>query len=204
MAGETSDPGGQDTVSQMEEENAIAGMTDAQSQAQMSEAGLASGFGDYAGSTALSDQQKGSITGSKITDALVQSMQRGASPVYGSRGTVEGVVNTTQAFGTEFSTYSGNPDLDPISNNIKGTGNDSGVAAVNTSAVNKVVKAPVKNVSPSRVSSYNPNAVVSASGSSSNSNITRSGRQSTILTSSRGDTSQLTTIMKPGLRGTLG
>mgnify|MGYP003629977824 FL=1 len=222
MGAETSDPGGQDTVSQMEEENAIAGMTDAQSQAQMSEAGLASGFGDYAGSTALSDQQKGSITGSKITDALVpgigtlsvvsalsadymqQSLQRGGSPVYGSRGTVEGVVNTTQAFGTEFSTYSGNPDLDPISNNIKGTGNDSGVAAVNTSAVNKVVKAPVKNVSPSRVSSYNPNAVVSASGSSSNSNIKRSGRQSTILTSSRGDTSQLTTIMKPGLRGTLG
>ena len=132
MAGETSEPSGQDTVDQMEEENAIAGMTDAQSQAQMSEMGLSGGFGNYAGSTSLSNQQSGSITGSNLMDALVpgvgtlsvisslnasymqQSMQRGASPVYGSRGTVEGVVNETSAFGTTFSTYSGNPDLDPI------------------------------------------------------------------------------------------
>ena len=70
MAGETSEPSGQDTVDQMEEENAIAGMTDAQSQAQMSEMGLSGGFGNYAGSTSLSNQQSGSITGSNLMDAL--------------------------------------------------------------------------------------------------------------------------------------
>ena len=128
MAGETSDPGGQDTIDQMEEENAIAGMTDAQSQAQMSEMGLASGFGDYAGSTALSNQMNSSITGSNLTDALVpglgtlslissisaknmqNNLQRGASPVYGPGGTVQGTTSRGLFGGT---VYSGNPDLDP-------------------------------------------------------------------------------------------
>ena len=199
MATETSDPGGQDTVDQMEEENAIAGMTDAQSQAQMSEAGLASGFGDYAGSSALSQQQKGSITGSQVMDALVpgvgtlsivsslnagylqQSLQRGASPVYGARG-VEGVVN--------------DPDLDP---NKQPNLNDSSspeVLSVNTSAINKVVKA-----ASTETSSYNPNQVVNASAASSSK---RASRKGTILTSPQGDTTQLTTILKPGLKGTLG
>ena len=53
MAGETSNPGGQDTIDQAEEENMMAGMTTAESQAAMSEAGLSMGFGDFAGSTAL-------------------------------------------------------------------------------------------------------------------------------------------------------
>ena len=178
MGAETSDPGGQDTVDQMEEENAIAEMTDAQSQAQMSEAGLASGFGDYAGSSALSAQQKGlgSITGSKVVDALIpgvgalnlvsslsagymqQSLQRGGSPVYGSRGTVEGVTNENNIFGFDYTTYSGNPDLDP---NKQPNLNDSSspeVLSVNTSAINKVVKA-----ASTETSSYNPNQVVNAS-----------------------------------------
>ena len=216
MGAETSDPGGQDTVDQMEEENAIAGMTDAQSQAQMSEAGLASGFGDYAGSSALSAQQKGlgSITGSKVVDALIpgvgalnlvsslsagymqQSLQRGGSPVYGSRGTVEGVTNENNIFGFDYTTYSGNPDLDP---NKQPNLNDSSspeVLSVNTSAINKVVKA-----ASTETSSYNPNQVVNASAASSSK---RASRKGTILTSPQGDTTQLTTILKPGLKGTLG
>jgi hypothetical protein len=110
MGAETSDPGGQDTIDQAEEENMMAGMTDAQSQAQMSEAGLSMGFGDFAGSTALSNQESDSLTGSNLTDALVPgigtlslissisaqqtqaSLQQGASPVYGSSGNVS---NTT-------------------------------------------------------------------------------------------------------------
>ena len=216
MGAETSDPGGQDTVDQMEEENAIAEMTDAQSQAQMSEAGLASGFGDYAGSSALSAQQKGlgSITGSKVVDALIpgvgalnlvsslsagymqQSLQRGGSPVYGSRGTVEGVTNENNIFGFDYTTYSGNPDLDP---NKQPNLNDSSspeVLSVNTSAINKVVKA-----ASTETSSYNPSQVVSASAASSSK---RASRKGTILTSPQGDTTQLTTILKPGLKGTLG
>ena len=128
MASETSDPGGQDTVDQMEEENAIAGMTDAQSQAQMSEMGLSGGFGNYAGSTSLSNQMNSSITGSRVTDALVPgvgtlslisaisaqymqaNVQRGASLVYGSSGNVEGTLGSGLFGGT---VYSGNPDLDP-------------------------------------------------------------------------------------------
>lgn len=217
MAGETSEPSGQDTVDQMEEENAIAGMTDAQSQAQMSEMGLSGGFGNYAGSTSLSNQQSGSITGSNLMDALVpgvgtlsvisslnasymqQSMQRGASPVYGSRGTVEGVVNETSAFGTTFSTYSGNPDLDPIGGGNRG-GNDPSTPSI----VSSRVAAPVKAASaPVRTASYNPNEAVDAYGMQSKKGR-GSGRKDTIMTSAQGDTSQIKTILRPGLKGTLG
>ena len=216
MSAETSEPSGQDTVDQMEEENAIAGMTDAQSQAQMSEMGLSGGFGNYAGSTSLSNQQSGSITGSNITDALVpgvgtlsvisslnagylqQSLQRGASPVYGSRGTVEGVVNETQAFGTSFRTYSGNPDLDPIGG--PPTGGDDSTPTIVSSQVNQAVKAPPPTV---RTASYDPDEVVDAYGRRSKKGR-KSGRRSTIMTSAQGDTSQLTTILRPGLKGTLG
>ena len=172
-------------------------------------------YGDFAGSYALSQQQKGSITGSHIADALVpgigtlslvsslsagymqESLQRGGSPVYGGRG-VEGVVNTTNAFGTEFTTYSGNPDLDP-NKQPDDNSNDasSQVARVNTNAIKKVVKAPTETSG----SSYNPNGVVNASSASSSK---RASRKGTILTSPQGDTTQLTTILKPGLKGTLG
>ena len=128
MAGETSDPGGQDTIDQMEEENAIAGMTDAESQAAMSEAGLSSGFGDFAGSTALSGRANSSLTGSSLVDALVPgvgtlsvinalsaqqtqaSLQRGASPVYGSSGNVVGTMGSGLLGGTS---YTGSPEGDP-------------------------------------------------------------------------------------------
>lgn len=217
MAGETSEPSGQDTVDQMEEENAIAGMTDAQSQAQMSEMGLSGGFGNYAGSTSLSNQQSGSITGSNLMDALVpgvgtlslistlsagymqSSIQRGASPVYGSSGNVEGVVNETSAFGTTFSTYSGNPDLDPI-----GGGNRGGDDSSTPSIVSSRVAAPVEAASaPVRTASYNPNEAVDAYGMQSKKGR-GSGRKDTIMTSAQGDTSQLKTILRPGLKGTLG
>jgi len=125
MAGETSDPGGQDTIDQAEEENMMAGMTQAESDAAISEAGLSMGFGDFAGSTALADRQRDSLTGSIITDALVPgigtlsainsisaqqtqaAIQRGASPVYGSSGTVIGAINNQDG------TYTGDPRGDP-------------------------------------------------------------------------------------------
>tara|TARA_X000001382_G_scaffold83402_1_gene58997 strand:- start:1813 stop:2454 length:642 start_codon:yes stop_codon:yes gene_type:complete len=128
MGSETSSPGGQDTIDQAEEENMMAGMTDAQSQAQMSESGLSMGFGDFAGSTALSNQQSDSVTGSNVTDALVpgigtlslissisaqnlqSNLQRGANPVYGPGGNVQGTTSRGLFGGT---VYSGNPDLDP-------------------------------------------------------------------------------------------
>jgi hypothetical protein len=125
MAGETSDPGGQDTIDQAEEENMIAEMSDAESQASMSEAGLSMGFGDFAGSTALASRQRDSLTGSILTDALVPgigtlsainsisaqqtqaAIQRGASPVYGSSGSVIGAINNQDG------TYTGDPRGDP-------------------------------------------------------------------------------------------
>jgi len=143
MAGETSDPGGQDTIDQMEEENAIAGMTDAESQAAMSEAGLSSGFGDFAGSTALSGRANSSITGSNLTDALVPgvgtlsvinslsaqqtqaSLQRGASPVYGSSGNVVGTMGSGLLGGTA---YTGSPEGDP---NPPGGGDENDEQPVN-------------------------------------------------------------------------
>lgn len=128
MGAETSDPGGQDTIDQMEEENAIAGMTDAESQASMSESGLASGFGDYAGSSALANQANSSLTGSNLTDALIPGvgtlsvisslsaqqtqaqLQQGASPVYGSSGDVVGTMGDGLLGGTA---YTGAPEGDP-------------------------------------------------------------------------------------------
>lgn len=220
MGGETSDPGSPGaTVNPdvAEEENMMAGMTTAQSDASIAGAMNDPSYDNYAGSTALADQQKGSITGSNITDALIpgvgtlsvisslnasymqQSMQRGGSPVYGSRGTVEGVVNTTQAFGTEFRTYSGNPDLDPIGNRNRGDDNESTPTIV-SSQVNAPVKAPAPTV---RTASYNPDEVVDAYGMQSKKGR-GSGRKGTIMTSAQGDTSQLKTILRPGLKGTLG
>ena len=219
MGGETSDPGSPGATIQpdvAEEENMIAGMTTAQSDASIAGAMNDPSYDNYAGSTALADQQKGSITGSNITDALVpgvgtlsvisslnagylqQSLQRGASPVYGSRGTVEGVVNETQAFGTSFRTYSGNPDLDPIGG--PPTGGDDSTPTIISSQVNQAVKTPPPTV---RTASYDPDEVVDAYGRPRKKGR-GSGRQRTIMTSAQGDTSQLTTILRPGLKGTLG
>lgn len=125
MGAETSDPGGQDTIDQAEEENMIAEMSDAESQASMSEAGLSMGFGDFAGSTALSNRSDDTLTGSILTDALIPGigtlsvvnavsaqqtqaqLQQGASPVYGSSGTVIGAMNNQDG------TYTGDPRGDP-------------------------------------------------------------------------------------------
>ena len=173
MAGETSDPGGQDTIDQMEEENAIAGMTDAQSQAQMSEMGLASGFGDYAGSTALSNQMNSSITGSNLTDALVpgigtlslissisaknmqNNLQRGASPVYGPGGTVQGTTSRGLFGGT---VYSGNPDLDP--NRSAPNDNNDSVAPTRTRTLAGRPGAAVKGVSNTTSARITPSSAV--------------------------------------------
>tara|TARA_R110002050_G_scaffold187687_2_gene322059 strand:+ start:116 stop:757 length:642 start_codon:yes stop_codon:yes gene_type:complete len=213
MGAETSSPGGQQDVSFIDKDDEALEVAE---RALDTDALNPSLYGDYAGSSALSAQQKGlgSITGSKVVDALIpgvgalnlvsslsagymqQSLQRGGSPVYGSRGTVEGVTNENNIFGVDYTTYSGNPDLDP---NKQPNLNDSSspeVLSVNTSAINKVVKA-----ASTETSSYNSNQVVNASAASSSK---RASRKGTILTSPQGDTTQLTTILKPGLKGTLG
>ena len=213
MGGETSSPGEPTTNIDQTDDEAV----EVSERSFEANALNPTAYGDFAGSTALADQQKGSITGSNLMDALVpgvgtlsvisslnasymqQSMQRGGSPVYGSRGTVEGVVNTTQAFGTEFRTYSGNPDLDPIGNRNRGDDNESTPTIV-SSQVNAPVKAPAR---PTRTASYNPNEAVDAYGMQSKKGR-KSGRKETIMTSAQGDTSQLKTILRPGLKGTLG
>ena len=215
MGGETSDPGEPTTNIDQTDDEAV----EVSERSFEANALNPTAYGDFAGSTALADQQKGSITGSNLMDALVpgvgtlsvisslnasymqQSMQRGGSPVYGSRGTVEGVVNTTQAFGTEFRTYSGNPDLDPIGNRNRGSDNESTPTIV-SSQVNAPVKAPAPAPAV-RTASYNPDEVVDAYGRQSKKGR-GSGRQGTIMTSAQGDTSQLKTILRPGLKGTLG
>ena len=217
MSSETSSPGGQQDVSFIDKDDEALEVAE---RALDTDAVNPSLYGDYAGSSALSAQQKGlgSITGSKVVDALIpgvgalnlvsslsagyiqQSLQRGGSPVYGSRGTVEGVTNENNIFGFDYTTYSGNPDLDP---NKQPNLNDSSspeVLSVNTSDINKVVKAASAETTNSG-GSYNPSQVVNASAASSSKKASRKG---TILTSPQGDTTQLTTILKPGLKGTLG
>ena len=178
MGSETSSPGGQDTIDQAEEENMMAGMTDAQSQAQMSEVGLSMGFGDYAGSTALANQMNSSITGSNLVDALVpglgtlslisslsaknmqNNLQRGASPVYGPGGTVQGTTSRGLFGGT---VYSGNPDLDP--NKSKTLGDNDG-GNVSRRTVSGRPGATVKGVSNTTSRRITPSSAVRGSGAS--------------------------------------
>ena len=171
MGAETSDPGGQDTIDQAEEENMMAGMTDAQSQAQMSESGLSMGFGDFAGSTALSNQQSDSITGSNLTDALVPgigtlslissisaqqtqaSLQQGASPVYGSSGNVVGTLGSGLFGGT---VYTGAPEGDPN----PPTGSDDNNQPVKKRTLAGRPGAVVKGVSNTTARRITPSAAV--------------------------------------------
>ena len=173
MAGETSSPGNQDTIDQAEEENMMAGMTDAQSQAQMSEVGLSMGFGDFAGSTALDNQMNSSLTGSNVTDALVpglgtlslissisaknmqSNLQRGANPVYGPGGTVQGTTSRGLFGGT---VYSGNPDLDP--NRTAPDDNNDSVSATRTRTLAGRPGAAVKGVSNTTSARITPSAAV--------------------------------------------
>lgn len=173
MGSETSSPGGQDTIDQAEEENMMAGMTDAQSQAQMSEVGLSMGFGDFAGSTALDNQMNSSLTGSNVTDALVpglgtlslissisaknmqSNLQRGANPVYGPGGTVQGTTSRGLFGGT---VYSGNPDLDP--NRTAPDDNNDSVSATRTRTLAGRPGAAVKGVSNTTSARITPSAAV--------------------------------------------
>lgn len=173
MGSETSSPGGQDTIDQAEEENMMAGMTDAQSQAQMSEVGLSMGFGDFAGSTALDNQMNSSLTGSNLTDALVpglgtlslissisaknmqSNLQRGANPVYGPGGTVQGTTSRGLFGGT---VYSGNPDLDP--NRTAPDDNNDSVSATRTRTLAGRPGAAVKGVSNTTSARITPSAAV--------------------------------------------
>ena len=212
MGAETSDPGEPTTNVDQTDDEAV----EVSERSFEANAVNETAYGDFAGSYALSQQQKGSITGSQVMDALVpgvgalsivsslnagylqQSLQRGASPVYGARG-VEGVVNTTQAFGTTFKTYSGNPDLDPIGGSNQGS-DDNSSGQIISPQVNKAVSAP--SAPAASGGGVNPNDVVY--GNQTKTKRGKGRRSGTILTSAQGDTSQLTTILKPGLKGSLG
>lgn len=212
MGAETSDPGEPTTNVDQTDDEAV----EVSERSFEANAVNETAYGDFAGSYALSQQQKGSITGSQVMDALIpgvgtlsiisslnagylqQSLQRGATPVYGARG-VEGVVNETQAFGTSFKTYSGNPDLDPIGGGNRG-GDDNSSGQIISPQVNKVVSAP--SAPAASGGGVNPNEVVY--GNQTKTKQGKGRKSGTILTSAQGDTSQLTTILKPGLKGTLG
>jgi hypothetical protein len=174
MAGETSSPGGQDTIDQAEEENMMADMTAAQSQAAMSEAGLSMGFGDFAGSSSLASQGSSNLLGSNLVDALVpgvgtlsliskfsgnqlqQQLQQGASPVYGPGGVVVGTLGTG-LFGGK-NAYSGNPDYDPNRSEPDGS-SDSGNVSTRKTVAGRPGRA-VKGVSNTTSARITPSAAV--------------------------------------------
>lgn len=132
MAGETSDPGSPGASINpdiAEEENLMAGMTQAESDAAIAGAASDPSFDDFAGSTALANQQRSSLTGSRFADAFVPgigalnvissisaqqtqaALQRGATPVYGSRGTVVGATETGRFGQTTYTgALEGNPN----------------------------------------------------------------------------------------------
>lgn len=156
MAGETSDPGSPGANINpdiAEEENLMAGMTQAQSDAAIAGAASDPSFDDFAGSTALANQQRSSLTGSRFADAFVpgigalnvissisaqqtqSALQRGATPVYGSRGTVVGAMSRGR-FGQ--TTYTGAPEGNP-NDPTTGNDNDSGPVRRTRRTVNRGV-----------------------------------------------------------------
>ena len=131
MAAETSDPGSPGASIDpdvAEEENMMAGMTQAESDAAIAGAANDPSYDDFAGSTALANQEDQTLTGNILTDALVPGigtlsvinavsaqqtqaqLQQGADPVYGSSGNVVGTMGTGLFGGTA---YTGSPEGDP-------------------------------------------------------------------------------------------
>ena len=132
MAGETSDPGSPGANINpdiAEEENLMAGMTQAESDAAIAGAANDPSYDDFSGSTALANQQQSSLTGSRFADAFVPgigalnvissisaqqtqaNLQRGADPVYGSSGNVVGTMGPGLFGGRAYTGASeGNPN----------------------------------------------------------------------------------------------
>tara|TARA_R100001440_G_scaffold43568_1_gene63285 strand:+ start:2473 stop:3135 length:663 start_codon:yes stop_codon:yes gene_type:complete len=132
MGAETSDPGSPGASIDpdvAEEENMMAGMTQAESDAAIAGAANDPSYDDFAGSTALANQANQTLTGNILTDALVPGLgtlsvinavsaqqtqaqlQQGASPVYGSSGNVVGTMGTGLFGGDD--AYTGAPEGDP-------------------------------------------------------------------------------------------
>lgn len=160
MGGETSDPGSPGASIDpdvAEEENMMAGMTQAESDAAIAGAANDPSYDDFAGSTALANQQQSTLTGSRFADAFVPgigalnvissisaqqtqaNLQRGADPVYGSRGTVVGTMGPGLLGGR---TYTGAPEGDP---NPPTGGDDSEPAPVPVRRRVNTVKRGVSN-----------------------------------------------------------
>ena len=174
MAGETSSPGEQQDVSFIDKDDESLEVAE---RALDTDALNPSLYGDFAGSTALANQMGGSITGSRVTDALVpgigtlslissisaqnmqNNLQRGANPVYGPSGTVQGTTSRGLFGGT---VYSGNPDLDP--NRTVPDDNDGGNVGRRT--VSGRPGAAVKGVSNTTARRITPSAAVRGSGAS--------------------------------------
>ena len=174
MASETSSPGEQQDVSFIDKDDESLEVAE---RALDTDALNPSLYGDFAGSTALANQMGGSITGSRVTDALVpgigtlslissisaqnmqNNLQRGANPVYGPSGTVQGTTSRGLFGGT---VYSGNPDLDP--NRTVPDDNDGGNVGRRT--VSGRPGAAVKGVSNTTARRITPSAAVRGSGAS--------------------------------------
>ena len=175
MAGETSSPGDSTTnTDPMMDQNLYGDFTKQKGNVSFNE----SLYGDFAGSTALANQMKGSVTGNRLTDALVpglgtlslissisaqnmqSNLQRGAKPVYGTGGNVEGTLSRGLFGGT---VYSGNPDLDP-NRTAPDDNNDGGNVGRRTLAGRP--GAAVKGVSNTTSARITPSSAVRGSGAS--------------------------------------
>tara|TARA_R110000764_G_C11020158_1_gene384072 strand:- start:2920 stop:3570 length:651 start_codon:yes stop_codon:yes gene_type:complete len=201
MSSETSSPGGQDTIDQAEEENMMAGMTDAQSQAQMSEMGLASGFGDFAGSTGLTQRMNSTITGNELLDQFIPGagalslmnkysasqlqgrLQRGESPVYGD-GAVKGTLGKGLFGGT---VYSGENQFNPFGDPTAGGDDNGNVNNRSSGRPGSAVKTRGVSNTVSNSTRVTPNSAVRGAPSLAPKLYARSrGKSSGVNTSSQG------------------
>ena len=127
MSGETSDPGGQQDVSFIDKDDEALEVAE---RALDTDALNPSLYGDFAGSTGLTQRMNTTITGNSLVDQLIpgvgalslmnkysasqlqQRLQRGESPVYGD-GAVKGTLGEG-LFGKGSTVYSGENQFNPF------------------------------------------------------------------------------------------
>ena len=201
MSSETSSPGEQtsleDEIRDLEDERAIQAATDRFNEMSLNP----SLYGDFAGSTQLSNQMNKNALGNQYSksDAFIpgmnvltyisqqsaknmqQQLQRGGTPVYGD-GRLQGVMGAGLLGGRG---YSGNPDFDP-NRTIPDDGSD---APATTSVAARRNNRPVRGVSndarvlPRRVS---PRTTIRGTGAPTLAPRLRSRGGASIRTSSAG------------------
>ena len=201
MSSETSSPGDQtsleDEIRDLEDEKAIQAATDRFNELSLNP----SLYGDFAGSTQLSNQMNRNALGKSYSksDAFIpginvltyisqqsaknmqQQLQRGGTPVYGD-GRLQGVMGAGLLGGKG---YSGNPDFDPN----RSYTDDGGDTTVSTSVAARRNNRPVRGVSndarvlPRRVS---PRTTIRGTGAPTLAPRLRSRGGASIRTSSAG------------------